>query len=439
MATAGTAAFKQSPYPLAIPNGYLIIDNSGTATYAGPLPNPDNVAANELGTGIQVDRMSGCFSDNGAVEDWQRYNKQLSKSSGEQSESLQPKPSLDGLFNKDGAPATLADAAKIGEGPAITCNDLNSDATNSNACRECVEHMTPAAGSRLGPFDQAYHPNGGYSMPAPSGGLLTSGEAAKMQVWALYAEGPPPGPPAVLNLPGATTGMRLYPSYNNPIDGAPIPWGPDNKGFNQHHWPGAEKYSDPNVPGKVTSDGTILQLIQQTTGSLPYISSIDGVRTTITKELPAGKTPVDELRRFTTNRIHQIKPTVTPEEIDTVFNTTISLGKIYYVYQNSSHQIVVSTTAPLTLAAMGAQGMLPDGTPHSFSKTFDLTGTVANPHYDFNIHDAAFTQVSPGTATETLTVTYTPASGAYNLLGVLKLQDLASNQGEPPPVFSERD
>lgn len=423
---------------MALPLEFLFpdFDNSGSGTYSGPLPNPDNVAANELGTGIQVDPSSGCFSDNGAVEAWEQYNAKLAKSGA--SGNPPPPPSLDGLFKADGSPATLADAKKIGSGPAIPCTDLNSDATNPGACKQCVDHMTAASGSTLGPFDLAYHPNGGYSLPGNGGAALTSGELAKMQVMALYSAGPPPGPPAVLALPGTTTGMRLYPSYNSPIAGTPIPWGPTGGGFNQHQWPNAGNYSDPKVPGKVTSDGSLLQLIQQTTANVPYTSTVNGAATTVTQAPTAGQTPSDELRRFITNRIYQIKPDATQGEVDGVLNQALALGQTYYVYQDSSHKIVASTTAPLTVAAMGSDGTAPDGTPHSFAKSFNIVGTIANPHYEFNIHDIPFEQVSAGNATETLTVTYTPASGAYNLLAVLKFKDLASNQGTPP-TFTERD
>src|SRR5579875_1248374 len=43
-ATVGTANYK--PFPLSIPYGFLIIDNSGSATFSGNVPNLDNVAAN---------------------------------------------------------------------------------------------------------------------------------------------------------------------------------------------------------------------------------------------------------------------------------------------------------------------------------------------------------------------------------------------------------
>lgn len=435
-ATVGTASFKDSPYPFSIPDGYLIIDNSGIATYSGTLPNPDNVAANELGTGIQVDPNSGCFSDNGAVEAWEKYNASLKAGSGGPPPG--PAPSLDGLYTNSGRTATAVDAARIGGGPAVTCNDLNSDAQNATACPTCVQHMTPAPGQKLGPFDLAYHPNGGYSVPGTGDQFLTSGENAKMELMRIYGSGDF-YTPATYSLQNDPTGMRLYPNYNNPMNGTLTPWGPPGAGFNQHQYGPAASYSDPHVPGKVTSDGSLLELIRQVTENGEYFNN----KTKVTTLPLAGKRPADELERFIKNRIHQMNPKVSDEEINAkVFSQKLKLGLKYYVYVKRDGSVEMSDTAPLTVGAMGSHGVNPDGTAHPFSKVFSLLNTMVNPNYEFNIHDAAFTGNGSGVCSanpsimETLTVTYTPSSGAYNLLGVIKLQDNATSNN---PVFCERD
>ncbi|GEM_PF-2200078 len=428
-ATVGTANYK--PFPLSIPYGFLIIDNSGSATFSGNVPNLDNVAANELGTGIQVDPSSGMFAtkESNLIPSWENYNAQQ-KAASANGGTPPPAPSLAGLYNSDGSPATLQDALKIGTGPAVLCTDFNSDPNDSGADPNCVKGMTPQGGNTLGPFDTAYHPNGGYSQPSSGQGTLTSGEYAKLEVASLYAMDKPPGPPAVFSINAPPTGQRLYPSSPNPnpIIGDETPW------------ESGKAYANPAVKGQVSKDGTMLQLIGQTTSYMPYTANGQQVSTA----LPPGQTPADELQRFITNRIYQIKPDATQAEINSVLNYPLALGKIYYVYATGTapnNHITITTTQPPWMQALGGAATAADGTPHVFQKKWDLVnglGSMANPGHDFDIHDRLFLNVQPGSAVDTLTVTYTPASGAYDLLGTVKFTDAASNQG-PPPVFSERN
>lgn len=402
-------------YDLAIPRGYLIIDNQGDnqdSAYWGLLPQENTKAADWYGsTGVSVDTAGrGCFSNNGRLEEWMTYNFAKNLPGG----ALLPKPSLDGLYNQSGQPATLADAEAVTatQSPLpCHCNDLNSDPIAPGANLTCVKDATSLP-YNPGVFDKAYFPN--YLNPpvmAKSGRQLTAGELAKMKTWNLYLSN---GIGALLVGINKTTGARLYPQapefpLNDPLLNMPTPYNAipgTNFTIGVNTSAPALAYSDLLEPGQVTREGSILQLMRQVANH------------------SVQKTASMELRRFLENRMWQIKPDATQAEIDSILESkTLSLRQKYYIYLDKDRKFTLSATRPFWIADLPSDPT-PDGKTHPFvTAPFSLLGTLVNPAADFDIHEMPFLDSSGPTIFGVLSANFTPSSGANNLLGVVKFQE----------------
>lgn len=465
-ATVGTGAFSEPSHPLEIPNGYIIIDNEPCCTYQWPdnwVPCSNNVAAQEFRGNILVDNGSGCFSANGAVERWRDYLRTLASLRGmEFPPPPPPQPSVNGLFTAYGNHATVTDAQGLAWwGPCTACTDENSEEDPV-----CADHLF-VSGAFKGAFDRAYHSGGTYfeQNPCPLQ-QLTDGEFAKLELVQLFCEGyakqtwgmAPTARDFSYRVP---SGMRLY-HGSSPVKGQQTRYGPPWSGTGKYlggfrQVPG-NSYSNPNGPGQVTRDATLAELINQTTEnpeSCPYERRIGDnaeyvqgrwndittpVKVTSTKA--AGKRPLDEVTRFLINRIHQIKHDVSDEEINAIFGKVLNLTCRYIIYKNDSGKVVIEfldpNKLPKTFKDMGGapsdikyspirhgdtQANDPDGTPIRFSRTYNINGTLLNPPNEFNVHEKLFmSDKIVEEPTETLSVTYWPASGAYNLLGRVDLR-----------------
>lgn len=496
--SAGVVGGGATQYPLSMPNGYFVIDNSGTgipnsgAVATGTFPSLNNVTGQELSTGITAISLPhglSLFSDNGALEQWETYNQALAKNP----KNPPPQPSLTGLFDENGNPATVPEALQA-IGPVTTCNDMNSQGPGAvPVCQNLLDNPVGALG--LGAFDTAYF---GPSTSYGSAGVapdLTADEFAAMEFAAGYASaytaqgqhGPQWTNTFTFTLPSppVTTGMRMFDPPYNAMLGASLPWysqnlfGPNyisslTNGQEQNILNTSLQYSDPNHTGVVTQVGSLLQLVQQNTTGIPSATgTVDGTATpassgvpytrngsSVSSPPPAGQQPADEITRLITNRIYQIKPTATAAEINTVLNTPLQLGSIYYVYLNAATgNITMSTTAPpqvFTQPGNGTQYVPPttgtgylggDGTAVNFTTTYYLLapgnpyGTVVNPMYDFGCDLALFTQEAQpsGGLTGQHTIIYTPSTGAYNNLGVIQLQDSVYVDPPPPTTFYSRN
>jgi hypothetical protein len=71
-----------------------------------------------------------------------------------------------------------------------------------------------------------------------------------------------------------------------------------------------------------------------------------------------------------------------------------------------------------------------DGSVKNFSSIpFNLVGTIVNPPADFNIHEKPFLDDSKAFLMGQLYASFTPSSGANNLLGVIKFSERAWGAG----------
>ncbi len=323
-------------------------------------------------------------------------------------------PSLDGLYTALGNQADVSQAKNItprASAAACHCNDLNSDPL-------ALGYQPPCA-TYIASFNHAYFPDQGPQLDV-SGAQLTAGEWAKMQLWDHHPNS------GWLLLPQKTTGTRLYPPPPNcPMLGQEAPYCGSSTVTLLYDTPvqSALGYSNPNVPGQVTKDGTLVELMAQ-------INPLGAV----------------ELGRFVDNRIRQIKPTASDAEIIAVLSTKLKLRSKYYLYMNqTSGNLVMDTQAPPWLDPNF--GTVADGKPKIFPGIpFNLVPTLINPHHDFNIHDEPFLDWSlyppdpnfdkTSLALDSLTGTFTPASGAYNLLGTISFEEKIRNVGLPTVFYN---
>ncbi|MBX9687765.1 MAG: hypothetical protein K2X27_13750 [Candidatus Obscuribacterales bacterium] len=412
-----------SKYDIAIPRGYLIIDNCGNeqnTDYTDLLPQPNTKTAEWYGTatGVSVDKTSGYFSNNGRLEEWLNYNYAKNQPGG----AFLKEPSVDGLYTQKGEAANIVQARQIPgqkEPSPCHCNDLNSDPKSPKTfvpiCGEYATSTPPPLGHQ-GQFDKAYFP--GYLNPplyGKAGSPLTAGELSKMKLWNLYLSQGIGG--IYLRNKELITGARVYPHapefpandplFNMPTPYNPPPGSPSSLGVSTS--PAALAYSNPVVPGQVTRDGSVLELMQQVAShSVTPLAALD-------------------LKRFLENRMWQIKPDATQAEIDTVLMLKkIKIGKRYYIYLNAKRQFELSTDRPFWINDQGSDPS-PDGSPQKPIKTlpFCLLGSLVNTSADFNIHEVPFIDYEPQVPTifGYLSASFTPSSGANNLLGVVKFSE----------------
>ena len=214
---------------------------------------------------------------------------------------------------------------------------------------------------------------------------------------------------------------------------------------------GSGNYSDPNQACKVTRDGSIYDLFEQTTYSVdgspqnygfnanyPYMLNDANVGS------QPGTSPADEATRFLKQRMKQILPTVSDLTMNNIIGCPgatnpqkLKLGHKYYIFMNNAGNLVMMDAASTACAPGGTEAQWingftaaeqqPDGTKRKFSCSYNLWGFV-NSVFDWNIHWMLFTQWS-GTVQATDTAYYQPAMGAYDLLGVAKFSQTVNFNG----------
>jgi hypothetical protein len=449
ISTIGT---PQSPFQASIPGGYIVIDNSDKASFSGAIPNTDNVAADELGTGILVDKATGYFSygsgpadKNGKptanlIDQWQQYDHDPNNFKASSSD-----PPYKGIYDKTGSALTSADqAAKIPyvpnpsqqHPPSILCTDNNS--SNPGGDSDCVQHASTPAGGGLDPFDKAYHPNTQAANGSISTNSATAAELAQCKVLDLYGPTAHGGGPAeAYNFTFGPTGLRKYPN-GIPSDSNQYAWqGPNGHGFAMAPdapYAGTTTKSSNTTSCQVTVDGTMQDLFEQTEpGSYAAVRAFLVQR--MLEILPSGKEANGTLDQNWAGG----------QETDSILSTKLSLGSTYYIYLKNG-TLTIDTTGPAYVNSLSAAAKLPDGKKHGPApKTYTILQGVANPYYAYGIHDRLFTtwgddpnaSNSGGDITATDTAFFQPSSGAYGMLGLIKFTETSQSSGSL--AFNNRD
>lgn len=446
----------QTPFQMQIPNGYIVIDNSATQSFSGAAPNTDNVAADELGTGILVDKTTGYFSYGSGppdskgnptanlIDQWQAYD--------HDPDNFAPSPNdppYQGIYDKNGSALTNAtQAAQIpyvpnpsqNNPPSILCTDNNSSAPGGDSA--CIQHASAPSG-QLSPFDKAYHPN---SLANGGGGIstnqATASELSQCKVIDLYGPTPRGGGPAEsYNFSFGPTGIRKYPN-GLPNDQNQYAWlGPNGNGFGMAPdapYSGQMYRSSSSNSCQVTVDGTIQDYFEQTKPG-----SYGAARAFLVQRMleiqPNGQESVNGA-----NSNLVTSWSAGQQETDEILKTKISLGNMYYIYMKNG-KLTIDTTGPGYIGGQSAGARLPDGNKHEVSITYSILQGVANPYYAYGIHDRLFTTWGnnaegndmTGDITATDTAYFQPASGAYGLLGVVKFTETSGVNASL--AFNNRD
>lgn len=392
------------PFTPVIPNGYVVIDNSGEAdatAFHGSLPNTDTVAAHELGTGIVVDPTSKFFSfgdgpagpDNNnkpgnLVDRWQAFNHQVGVDPGIGAPPFEDKDGKGGLYNKEGKPVKDAKEAssipfvnaKSSPLAATLCTDNNSAIGGDPNCA----FLNTANATGLSPFDAAYHPdslshNGG----TVSTNAATASEMSQCKVIDLYGATPRGGGPLEpYNYNYGPTGIRKYPN------GIPST-------ANQYAWQGSPGFgqapddsiaqgltvnkSSSNNPCQVTEDATLMDIM-------------DMIKTN--PEDPTsqrGEIFKKKLTEFLVNRAKQMEPKAKVSDIKNLLQTkTIPLGKKMYMYAKNG-AVVIEETPPAIVGGVTERGKKADGKTHSYEISYSILEGMSNPYFAYGIHDRLFT------------------------------------------------
>lgn len=126
-------------------------------------------------------------------------------------------------------------------------------------------------------------------------------------------------------------------------------------------------------------------------------------------------------------RMHQIKPTISQAEVDSVLNTAVSMGKVSYIYQQSvGGPLVLSTNPPGFPINAGA---VPDGKMQTYDTgSVNLNGSIVNVPSCEGYPNPWDCPALPANGQNK--IQWTPSSGFNNLLGVLRFMNCASGGGE---------
>ena len=415
-----------------IPHGFIMIDNSMNPNMTPvAVPNGDNWDAVEGCTGTLVYRPSHVFSTESTVNG-RPYNALSSWLQTPRSGNFDPNsgpPIVDDegnalLYDANGNPITSkAEAAKqipfdTNPSDLVLATNQNSDPNGASPDSDCTLLDTPTLPDNLSPFNRAYHPNANSNGLSGSGKLISS-EQAKVYVLDLLSKyhgaGSMGGSFSDKTFP--LTGLRRYENGVLPSLDHPYPYAPKTAVMPSGKLPiqdyRTDNYGDPYVLGKVTKDGTMLELIQQTTQSFPYMR-IDGDTKHVTMvQQPSEITPEAEIRKFLKQRMNEIHSGASDADVDNVLKQTLILGSSYYVYNQNAW--LVTTSPPQWVTSIPT----PDGIRHAFTHTYEISGSMVDAPHDFGANDYPF-QTNGVSVKAVDCVSYQSSSGANGMLGYVK-------------------
>jgi hypothetical protein len=318
----------------------------------------------------------------------------------------------------------------------VTATDGNADPKGAHPDADCVKLATPTLPDNLSPFNRAYHPNANATHGPASGANLIASEQAKLYALDLHNPQYRLGKFGTFDQNFGLTGMRIYPNGVLPNVGGPYTYAPQLCSLPMGNPQPRMNYGNPNMLGQVTTDGTIQQLFEQTTGSptsTPY-SRIENDGSHRTVKTAEGTTPWMEVQKFIKQRMMEIKPGASDSDFNQVFQTKLPLGSKYYVYlaepSKPDSQFVVAANPP----KWAKKDTTPDGNRHAFSATYPISagteasGYMIDAHNDFGISDYLFL-TNNVYASATDAVSYQSSSGANGLLGYIKFFEFVKASG----------
>lgn len=374
---AALVGTPQAKFTASIPRGYLVIQNGGEATsnLSFQTPGTDNVAANELLTGI-ISTNNGYFStDNNLMHHLTEGDRDATDYKSELQTMLDDADTHKQLFDPNGAQVTNAQTAmdQVPSGMhSRPCTD-----TNTSSVPIC-QQLAGITGSGSDPFDVAYHPDFANQQTTQiTGNSLTAGEQASCELMTMYGTTPHGGgPPMAWSHNFGPTGVRLYES-GLPSSAQQYAWGPTGKGFDGqgggcncgHSYHDKDGNTIPaSAVCQVTHDGNLVDLFEQVKPG----SSKDVVR-------------------FIAQRLLEIKPTLTQAELTAVLNQRLPLASTYFAYLKDGN-ITVSKDAPNFIAGMSEDHKKADGkTVGPPASTYSILRGMVNPDQSYNIHYLLFT------------------------------------------------
>lgn len=415
-------------FPLAMPGGYMTIDNSGTQKpLSFTMPNTDNVAAHELGTGILVDKTTSDFAygpaPNGGpnlVDQWEQFPHTAGNATytppttGAPANPPQTPPigqwngsSYTGLYNSQGQPmmaqgesqpsqAELNAAANIPfNGSSILCTDNNTSAPNGDStCQNLASNSVPP--KNLDSFDQAYHPNTSTTGNSQSVNTATAAELSQCETLSLYGASPHGGgPPEAFNYTFGPTGVRCYPT-GIPSDTNQYAWQgpPGTGGFNmvpdadggagvtvtdsgftpQSNGGGSgvantvlANTTDGDGTGtcQVTQKGTVLDYFNQIAQMSNFATTVNGSPVGAAGASPAA------VKAFLDQRMLEVYPQATQANMDAITgpvpnsNQTAPSSSGFAIDAGRKYYIYFSTSSPYASPA-GSAGLTISTTPPSY-------------------------------------------------------------------------
>ncbi len=358
-------------FPVSIPRGYIILDNSGSLDFSGQIGGAQTALAKVLMRPSYVGLVTGApgvgdvFGKTSSVENVNAFV-QAHKS------DPSPPPVPSNLLSAIDQPQNMTSAqayTAFNNNPAVhECDNTNSITGGSTpkdvACQQKFNDFLNFYGSQV-----------------PGENVSASGimavEAFKCKVLEVRSAVGDSGCGAANFQPEACTGLKKF-NIAGGINGTAC------------------------LPCNFSSPGNVSELLAESSAS------------SVAAQLMV--------------RMYQIKPTATESEVTNVLNTVVPFGTTSYIYLQGgpTGNLVLSSTPPSFPISVG---LSPDGDPQNFEVgPVNLNGKIVNVPECEGYPNPWDCPALPATGRNK--IVWTPSSGFNNLLGVLRFQNCASGGGE---------